>query len=306
MLTLAAQPARTSTSRVRIKLAAAAITAVGLLLTLPLGGCAGANTALQENNRALTERNTALVADNESLNNLVQQLQAAVSARDKALAEANSLISDLRSGKSGLESRIAAMGNLPDFGNLTALDANTDQALKDLAAQHSDILEYDAARGLIRFKSDVTFDSGSDVVRESAKSTLSQLAGILNGAAAQYDVRIVGHTDAQRLSSATATKHTTNLRLSADRSISVRNDLVRSGVSAPRFEIGGRGEFDPLVPNAGKGNTPQNRRVEVYLVKATSKIGVSSQGDTPAPTPSKRAAPAPAAKPASSGDDVLK
>lgn len=261
-----------------------------------LGGCNSSNTALMEANRALQDRNTTLTAENESLSNLVQQLQGAVASRDRALSDAQSLISTLQSGKGGLESQLAGMQdrlNNLNFGSLnvtSALDPTTDQALRDLAAQHSDLLEYDSQRGVLRFKSDVTFDSGSDVVRAEARSTLAQLAGILNGAASGYDIRVVGHTDSQRLRPATVQKHTTNLRLSADRAISVRNELVRNGVSAPRFEIGGRGEFDPMVPNTRSGNTPQNRRVEIYLVKSTGKIGVTAADGMDAAAP--EAAPA--------------
>lgn len=283
---------------------AAAITALGLF-GLGLGGCNSSNTALMEANRALQDRNTALTQENQSLTSLVQQLQGAVAARDKAMEEQNRLIADLRAGMGGNADQLAAMQRRIEgmnFGNLTMLDETTDKALRDLASQHSDLLEYDAARGLLRFKSDVTFDSGSDVVRSSAKSTLSALAGILNGAASQYDCRVVGHTDSQRLSSGTRQKHTTNIRLSCDRAISVRNELVNSGVMAARFEVGGRGEFDPMVPNSSNGNTAQNRRVEVYLVKSREKIAVTPMSDSAPSAP----APAPRSQPASSNDDVMK
>lgn len=277
---LFSSPTLASFNRARLVMTIAMFCVLGVTL----GGCNTSNSALMDANRALTDRNTALTQENESLKNLVGQLQGAVSARDKALSEQTMLINDLRSGKSGLEGQLASLDQRlkgMNFGNISMLDPSTDSALQDLARQHSDILEYDAARGLLRFKSDVTFDSGSDVVRSGAKSTLSQLAGILNSAAAVYDCRVVGHTDSQRLNPSTRQKHTTNLRLSADRAISVRNELVSAGVNAQRFEIAGRGEFDPLVPNSSNGNTPQNRRVEIYLAKpAGSKIGVSSGNDS--------------------------
>lgn len=302
MITLTASrlPAR---SVVRVLLAASGLAVAGL----GLGGCNSSNTALMEANRALQDRNTALTAENESLSNLVQQLQGAVSSRDKALSDAQSLITALQSGKSGLEGQLAGMQdrlNNLNFGNLnvSALDPATDQALKELAARHSDLLEYDSQRGLIRFKSDVTFDSGSDVVRADAKPTLRALADILNTSAAGYDIRVIGHTDAQRLSARTAQRHSTNIRLSADRAISVRNELVSGGVSAPRFEIGGRGEFDPMVPNTRSGNTPQNRRVEIFLVQSRDKIAVTPAGDPIGAAP----APAPAPARSAPAEDIMK
>jgi flagellar motor protein MotB len=202
---------------------AIAATLIGVL-GLTLGGCNSSNTALGEANRALTDRVTALTQENESLKNLVQQLQSAMTARDKAISDLQLALNAARDQNAQFASQLGEIDERfknMKFGSL--LDPSTDSALAELARQHSDLLEYDAARGLIRFKSDVTFDSGSDKVREGAKSTLAQLAGILNSAAAGYDIRVVGHTDSQRLNPATAQKHTTNLRLSADRAISVRN-----------------------------------------------------------------------------------
>ena len=38
---------------------------------------------------------------------------------------------------------------------------------------------YDAARGMVRFSSDLTFGSGSDQVKSEAVNAISQLAGVL-------------------------------------------------------------------------------------------------------------------------------
>lgn len=299
MTTLIARTTAHSHTRRLGALCAGVLALAGTLL----GGCSGSNNALLEANRALTDRNTSLTQQNDSLNRLNQELQAALAARDRAIAELQSLVADLRAGRSGLEgklsdleSRLAGMR----FGNV-ALDAETDAALRDLAAQHPDLLEYDAVRGLLRFRSDVTFDSGSDKVKESARPTLRQFAQILNAAAARYDVRIVGHTDSQPIRNARA-QHPTNMHLSCHRAISVRTDLVGNGVAAERVEAAGRGEFDPLVPNTSSGNTPRNRRVEVYLVKPSRSAGTAGPdvGSTPAAAP----AAAPAAP--SKGEEIMK
>jgi chemotaxis protein MotB len=290
---------------------------VGILAVagMGLGGCSGSNSALLEANRALQDRNTALTQQNDSLSTQNQQLQNALSERDAALNEARTSISNM--GNSDAAARLAeleARMKNQKFGDINiALDASTDAALRELANQHPDLLEYDAARGLLRFKSDLTFDSGSDQVKAGAKSSLQAFANILNGAAAQYDVRIIGHTDAQRLSAPTAARHTSNLRLSCDRAISVRGELVGYGVNRDRFEVGGRGEFDPLVPNTSSGNTPQNRRVDVYLVKPVgSRIPVTPtpegtlppRGSRAATTPSRPSTPP--SRPASTSEDVMK
>lgn len=286
----------------RFRRARMAALAVLGLIGLTLGGCSSSNTALLEANRALQEQNTKLVQDNEALHTLNQQLQDALAAREKAMAEMQALLNDTKSGRAEMASRIDDLMNKTkglNFGNI-ALDGPTDQALRELASQHSDILEYDAARGLIRFKSDVTFASGSDVLSSNAKSTIRQFAQIMNSTAAAYDVRIVGHTDSQPIRR-TAAQHPTNWHLSCHRAISVLREMANNSFASERGEASGRGEFDPLVPNASNGNTARNRRVEVYLTKPFRSMG-SARAETTTTTPTATT-PAPAK---SSGDDFIK
>lgn len=273
------------------------------LLGLTLGGCSGSNTALLEANRALQEQNTKLVQDNQSLHTLNQQLQDGLAAREKAMSELQALVNDLRAGRGDLAAKYDQLNKKfseLNFGNI-ALDSETDKALTALAAQHPDLLEYDAARGMIRFKSDVTFDSGKDTLSSSAKSTIQQFAQILNTTAQIYDVKILGHTDSQPIVNAKK-DHPTNWHLSCHRSISVLKELVNNSFAPERGEAAGRGEFDPMVPNTARGNTPQNRRVEVFLTKPYRSIGaMKATTNTVMPTTTSR----PVADP-TKGDDFIK
>lgn len=282
----------------------ATLAALGLL-GLTLGGCSSSNSALAEANRALREQNTKLVEDMSSLHTLNQQLQDGLAARDRAISELQMALNDMKAGREGMNARIDELmrksQNLT-FGNI-ALDSSTDAALKELAAQHSDILEYDAARGLIRFKSDVTFASGEDTLSSNAKSTIRQFAQIMNTTAASYDVRILGHTDSQPIRR-TAAKHPSNWHLSCHRAISVLKEMSGNGFASERGEAAGRGEFDPLVQNTASGNTPQNRRVEVYLVKPFRSMGTArAEGSMPGATPTPASTPK---KAATTSDDYMK
>ena len=61
-------------------------------------------------------------------------------------------------------------------------------------------MDFDPNRGIVKFKSDVTFSSGSAVVQDQARAAIDRLAGILNGTTAgQYDLQVVGHTDNQKV-----------------------------------------------------------------------------------------------------------
>ncbi len=199
----------------------------------------------------------------------------------------------LRTRLEQLQKELQELANRPtDF---IVLDKETDQALKAFAAQHPDLVQYDAQKGMVKFRSDLTFALGSADLTANARNTLNQFAGILNNPATQqYEVRIVGHTDTVPISrEATRRQHPTNWHLSAHRSISVRDALESAGVSPVRTGIAGYGMYRPVAPNARGGAEP-NRRVEIYLVNmAPVDPGyLSGSGSAPAPAP-PRTTPAP-------------
>lgn len=48
------------------------------------------------------------------------------------------------------------------------------------------------------------------------------------------------------------------------------------GIAASKIEAAGWGEERPLVPNAPNGNTPANRRVEIYLGRSVGGQGMGA------------------------------
>ena len=82
----------------------------------------------------------------------------------------------------------------------------------------------------------------------------------------------------------TANKHPTNMHLSCHRAISVRKELMAMGVPADKMQAAGWGETRPYVPNTSSGNTPQNRRVEIYLARARGAMAAQADaGSVAAP-----------------------
>jgi chemotaxis protein MotB len=153
------------------------------------------------------------------------------------------------------------------------LPPELDQALKSFAAQYPDAVEYDANRGVVRWKSDLTFAKGSDAIRDDARASLAAFADIVNsGAAGAFEVVIVGHTDNLRIGPATGRKHPTNWHLSVHRSIAVKDVLASDGVGQERLGVMGYGEFRPAVPNPSSGGSEANRRVEIFLVGSHERI----------------------------------
>lgn len=147
------------------------------------------------------------------------------------------------------------------------LPPELDRALQNLAAQYPDMIEYDAQRGAVRWKSDLTFAKGSDQVRSEVLSSLQAFANIVNNpAASKFEVVVVGHTDALAIGPVTGKRHPTNWHLSAHRAISVMFALQQDGISYDRMGVMGYGEFRPRQDNPTRGGCEANRRVEVFLV----------------------------------------
>jgi chemotaxis protein MotB len=246
-----------------------------------LGGC----VSQQEYDR-LVDTNRSLSASTTDLQARLDDCQGAVGSLRGETGSAGDMISTLQAANDDLRRQVAdAAAQMEEIENamsdiaFSRLDPATDSALRSLAARYPGMISYDSDRGMLRFSSDLTFDSGSAQVKSNASQSLAALAQVLKSAdASPYDVRIVGHTDAQKISANTAKRFPTNMHLSVARAISVRKALADLGVDPARMEAGGWGEYRPLVADGPKGNTPENRRVEIYLVKGMSTARSSTSG----------------------------
>lgn len=264
-------------------------------LSLALGGCVD-----QKKYDSLADTAQTSGARVEGLSQDVRTLQQGIEVKQRRIDELEGEVRQLQAINGDLNNQIGGIRSkqqalVDEFGNirLTMLDPETDRALQALAAQYPDLIKYDAARGMLQFMADLTFDSGSDQVKPKAREGLARLGQILTGSSASaYDIRLVGHTDSQPLGKSRA-KWGTNRHLSVARSIAVEEVLRGSGLPGSRMETSGWGEYRPMVANAANGNTAQNRRVEVYIVPGTGTGIASSEPAYPASAPATTSAPAP-------------
>lgn len=244
------------------------------------------NVSLENRNSELARRASELEATNRMLTTERQNLDAALAALRAANGDLAALTKAQQDELSQFGSRLQGLNG----GAL--LDPTTDAALQALVAQYPNLMSYDPALGMIRFNADLTFDSGSDVVKDNARQALDAFSKVLTSSSAlNYEAEILGHTDGQRISSGTAAKHPTNMHLSAHRAISVRAVLASMGVPTDRLKVSGWGEFRPAVPNSSTGNTPQNRRVEIYLRNNTAGMASSAAPSSENATPDRDPVP---------------
>ncbi len=181
-----------------------------------------------------------------------------------------------------LNRKYAEAMNRPAGG--TALPAALSNELQDFANKNPDLVDFDAVHGIVKFKSDVTFASGSADVTPKAKEAITRFAQILNSQAASgYELLVAGHTDNQRVSNPNTIKagHLDNWYLSSHRAITVAAELRKDSVNPQRLGCVGYADQRPVASNTTSSGQQQNRRVEVLILPTTVRSGgpvVSAEG----------------------------
>lgn len=108
--------------------------------------------------------------------------------------------------------------------------------------------------------SDISFDTGSYVVKPNMRPILDRFATTLNQNPVTT-VRIVGHTD-------NTGSDAINQPLSVNRASATRDYLVERGVAMNRISIDGRGAREPVADNGTAAGRAKNRRVEIFVAEA--------------------------------------
>lgn len=101
------------------------------------------------------------------------------------------------------------------------------------------------------------FVEGSDTLTAESRVTVTAVFDEIKQRPAP-DLVVVGHTD--RVGSVAA-----NDQLAARRANTMRDQLIKLGISAENIQASGRGERDSLVPTADEVAEPRNRRVEILV-----------------------------------------
>jgi len=237
------------------------------------GGCNSQMKDLELRNRTQQEEISRLQSQLQAAQMQLDQLKRKLEAYEKTEGvEVDALRQKIAALEEDLTKKQELIKSMQaKLMGLTPLPVELNTALEDLAKQHSDMIEFDPNHGLVKFKSDLLFEKGSDKVTAAAVDAIKALCGILNSAQAKaFHIIVAGHTDDIPIRRAeTLMQHPTNWYLSSHRAISVLNSLQDCGIAPVRLSTRGFGEYRPVAPNApNKGGNPKNRRVEIYIVPA--------------------------------------
>ncbi len=209
---------------------------------------------------------------NEALRTRVGSLERETSTSSELagnLRRENELLDEMRRKSQSELENLAGRANL---GDITIAEARLPEplhnAVKRFADEHPSEVVYDAGRGTVKWKADLLFPLGSDVVKDTSMDSLRSFTEVLKSTpAADFEVVIVGHTDNRPIvKPTTKAEHKTNWHLSAHRAISVGFALIKNGYTPERIGVMGYGEYRPMADNSVEAGASQNRRVDVFII----------------------------------------
>lgn len=114
-------------------------------------------------------------------------------------------------------------------------------------------------------ESEVLFKSGSSTLNAAAKSSLNKVVAVIKERYPGHDVRVVGHTDDQKITRSKGTWND-NWDLSAGRAREVLLYLEGRGIAAKQLGLSGYADQRPVVANSSADTRQKNRRVEIVVI----------------------------------------
>lgn len=198
---------------------------LALIGFMPLAGC---------QNRLKTERD-ALYVQNQELQEELDRARAALSAGGDNAA----LLAEIESLRNQLASQPAPSAGTA-FDNIPGIEAyNTGGTVT------------------VRVPGDILFASGKVDLKQSAKTTLNQIAGVIKSEYAGNTVRVEGYTDTDPIRKS---GWKDNLELSLQRAAAVHRHLQSQGIPSDNMYAAGFGEARQ------RESKEKSRRVEIVVV----------------------------------------
>jgi chemotaxis protein MotB len=145
----------------------------------------------------------------------------------------------------------------------TIIEVN--EMLKNGSAEGAEVTMQESEDGfMIRLPDKLMFQAGeAQITNEDAILFLKRIALIIDKLPKNLHINVVGHTD--NSPSENIGLYRGNWSLSAERAISVTQQLIKDGIEPKLLTAGGKGEFDPIASNLTPEGKEKNRRVELYF-----------------------------------------
>ncbi|MEA3640291.1 MAG: OmpA family protein [Lamprobacter sp.] len=224
-------------------------------LDTPTDHLSRALDAAQAEIKALKNSHDALVATKEAA---ILELQDKLIATIQSRAEVERLLAARHDPPATSDK---ALANTEASAQAADAIAQASEQVQDFHAPFAALgAQLTDAGLLINLSGDnIRFSSGSAQLPTEAEPILSHIAEILDQHP-DLRVQIKGHTDSSGSTD-------TNLRISAQRAIAVREALIARGIEPERLSTTGLGSTTPVASNDSEAGRQRNRRVELYLLR---------------------------------------
>jgi flagellar motor protein MotB len=265
----------------------------GLVSFAMLTGCVPVEkyNALKMENRTLEEGLATARAESGEQRARADALDAQLKAQNATGGDMAGLVNNLNQRLAAKQSEFDELNKryaeaIAKAGQAGSLPQPLTDELAKFAADNPDLVTFE--NGVVKFKSDVTFDLGDATLKPKGKEVIAKFATILNSPNAKgYELLVAGHTDATPVNNpATIQKgHKNNWYLSSHRAISVGDELMKQNVSAQRLGVVGYADQRPAASNATESGREANRRVEVLILPTQVRSTPAPASATPAVKP---------------------
>lgn len=217
-------------------------------------------------------------------------LEQQMTAAEQEIAALKKHISSMEQQKTTLEQQKAAaqqqVGSLEE--QTVALLAASQQKQK----QYEDLvqgLSKEVEKGQLQVRQyknmlsvdlaeQIFFDSGRAALKAGGKDVLKKVGEALK-AYENKIIRVVGHTDNVPVAKSLQSTYPSNWELSVARATNVVRYLQEVGVPPERMVPSGRGEYDPVAPNATPEGRQKNRRIEIMLIEKSLESEMTRTGN---------------------------
>lgn len=265
----------------------------GLVSFAMLTGCVPIEkyNALKMENRTLEEGLSTARAESGEQRARADALDAQLRSKNATGGDMAGLVNNLNERLAAKQSELDELNKryaeaIAKAGQAGALPQPLTDELAKFAADNPDLVTFE--NGIVKFKSDVTFDVGDATLKPKGKEVIAKFAAILNSPNAKgYELLVAGHTDATPVNNpATIQKgHKNNWYLSAHRAISVADELMKEKVGSQRLGVVGYADQRPVASNATEKGKEANRRVEVLILPTQVRTTPAASPTTPAAKP---------------------
>jgi len=116
---------------------------------------------------------------------------------------------------------------------------------------------------ILRFDSVILFDSGSAVIKDTARPVIKKLGQVLS--TLDTEIIVQGHADDRPINT---TLFPSNWELSTKRATNVVRFLIdECNLKEDQLTAAGNAEFKPIAPNDTEYNRQKNRRIDIEILK---------------------------------------